>query len=103
MGKLNMGDIVCVNLGQGPQVRRFVKLKIAKADTYLLTTYDGYSKKEALPLSALVGRVAEAEAAGRTWNPSAENPLQRFWSKLTEYGTHKPFGLGKGQASESNT
>lgn len=94
MGKLNMGDIVCVNLGQGPQVRRFVKLKIAKNDTYILVTHDGYDKKDALPQSALVGRVVEAEVAGKTWDPSAENPLRRFWSKLTEYGTHKPFGIG---------
>lgn len=94
MGKLNMGDIVCVNLGQGPQVRRFVKLKIAKSDTYILVTYDGFDKKEALPQSALVGRVVEAEVAGKSWDPSAENPLRRFWSRLTEYGTHKPFGLG---------
>ena len=94
MSKLKMGDVLCVNVGNGPQLRRFVKLKIAKSDTYLLTTYDGYSKKEALPNSAVIGKVVEAELGGKKWDPSKENPFRRFWSRLTEYGTHKPFGLG---------
>ena len=94
MSKLKMGDILCVNLGQGPELRRFVKLKIAKTDTYLLTANDELSVKEPLPNSAVIGKVVEAEIAGRKWDPSKENPFRRFWSKLTEYGTHKPFGIG---------
>lgn len=94
IGKLVMGDIICVTLGQGPQLRRFVKLKMTASDTLLLTTYEGFNKKEALPKSAIVGRVAEVEAAGKSWDPNKENPLKKFWGKLTEYGTHKPFGLG---------
>jgi len=94
IGKLNMGDVICVTLGEGPQVRRFVKLKMTAQDTYLLTAHEGSDKKEALPKSALVGRVAEAELGSRKWDPSKENLLKKFWGKLTEYGTHKPFGLG---------
>ena len=93
-GKLNMGDIICVNTGKSAQVRRFIKLKMTKSDTLLLTAYEGFEKKEALPKSSLVGRVVEVEAGGRTWDPNKESALKRFWDKLTEYGTHKPFGLG---------
>lgn len=93
-GKLSMGDIICVNLNGAAKVRRFVKLKMTTSDTYLLAAYEGYDKKEALPKSSLVGRVVKAEAAGKSWTPGKENILQKFWSKLTEYGTHKPFGLG---------
>ena len=94
MGKLVMGDILCVNLGQGPQVRRFLRLKMTKSDTLVLTAREDSNKKEPVPKSALVGRVVEAEAGGRTWVPSRENPLKRFGRRLTEYGTHKPFGIG---------
>ena len=89
-----MGDIICVNTGKSAQVRRFIKLKMTKSDTLLLTAYEGFDKKEALPKSSLVGRVVEVEAGGQTWNPNKENALKRFWDRLTEYGTHKPFGLG---------
>jgi hypothetical protein len=94
IGKLVMGDIICVTLGQGPQIRRFLRLKMTKSDTLIMTTHEGLDTKEALPKSALVGRVVEAEAGGAKWNPGKQNPFKRFWSKLTEYGTHKPFGLG---------
>ena len=97
VGKLTMGYIICINPGNGeaPQVRRFVKLKITKDDTYLLTASEGVAKKQPLPKSALVGKVVEAEANGKKWDPTQENPLKKFWGKLTEYGTHKPFGIGK--------
>ena len=92
--KLSMGDIICVNMGKSPQVRRFLKLKLTKSNTLLLTALEGSSKPEALPTTTLVGRVVQVEANGKTWNPRSENLLTRFWHKLTEYGTHKPFGLG---------
>ena len=89
-----MGDIICVNTGKSAQVRRFIKLKMTKSNTALLTAYEGFNKKEALPTSSLVGKVVEVEANGKSWDPNKVNPLTRFWHKLTEYGTHKPFGLG---------
>lgn len=94
ISKLVMGDIICVTLGQGPQLRRFVRLKMTQSDTLLITAYEGFNKKEALPKSSLVGKVVEAEAGGKKWDPNKQNPIARFWGKLTEYGTHKPFGLG---------
>jgi 3D (Asp-Asp-Asp) domain-containing protein len=93
-GKLSMGDIICVNMGSSPQVRRFIRLKMTQSSTVLITAYEGFSQKEALPTTSLVGRVVQVDANGKTWDPSKENPLSRFWHKLTEYGTHKPFGLG---------
>jgi len=93
-GKLAMGDIICVNTGNQPQVRRFIKLKLTKSNTALLTAYEGFKKKDALPTGSLVGRVVEVEAGGKSWDPNKEGPLKKFWGKLTQYGTHKPFGIG---------
>jgi hypothetical protein len=93
-GKLAMGDVICVNMGKSPQVRRFIKLKMTHSKTALLTAYEGFDQKEALPTTSLVGRVVQVEAGGRSWNPNKEPFLSRLWHKLTEYGTHKPFGLG---------
>lgn len=97
VGKLVMGDIICINAGEGdgPQVRRFVKLKMTKHDTLLLTASEASNTKLPLPKSALVGKVVQAESNGKKWDPTKENPIKKFWGKLTEYGTHKPFGLGK--------
>ena len=93
-GKLGMGDLICVMIGGEQKVRRFIKLKMTQNDTLLLTAYEGFGKKEALPKSVLIGRIIEVEGGGRTWDPTKESPLKRFWGRLTEYGTHKPFGLG---------
>ncbi len=92
--KLVMGDVICVSTGRETSVRRFVKLKMTKEDTFLLTAYDGFGKKEALPKSVLIGRVVNVTARGQTYHPlKKENPLSAFWGKLTEYGTHKAFGI----------
>lgn len=92
--KLAMGDVICISTGRETSVRRFVKLKMTKEDTYLLTAYDGFGKKEALPKGALVGRVVNVTAGGKTFHPlKNENALSGFWGRLTEYGTHKAFGL----------
>jgi hypothetical protein len=92
--KLQMGDIICVSAGRETSVRRFVKLKMTKADTYILTAYDGFDKKEALPKSCLIGKVVSVQAQGQTYDPrKKEGAFSAFWGKLTEYGTHKAFGL----------
>jgi hypothetical protein len=92
--KLQMGDVICVSAGRDTVVRRFVKLKMTKADTYLLTAYDGFTKKEVLPKGALIGKVVSVQAQGRTFDPQKEeNFLTAFWGRLTEYGTHKAFGI----------
>ena len=92
--KLQMGEIVCCAHGRDTVVRRFVKLKMTKQGEYLLFAYDGFGKKEALPKSAVIGKVVSVTAQGQTYDPhKRENPLSAFWGKLTEYGTHKAFGL----------
>ena len=92
--KLAMGEVICVSTGRETVVRRFVKLKMTKADTYMLTAYDGFGKKEALPKSVLIGRVVNVTAGGKEFHPlKNENPLSAFWGRLTEYGTHKAFGM----------
>lgn len=93
-GKLTMGDIICVNTGSRPQVRRFIKLKMTKNQTALMTACEGSAQKEMLPTSSLVGKVVEVESGGKSWDPNKENFLTKFWQKLTQYGTHKPFGIG---------
>lgn len=91
---LKMGDVICVSIGREMNVRRFVKLKMTAKDTLLLTAYEGFDKKEALPKGALLGLVVAVNAGGETFDPrKKENPFSKFWGKLTEYGTHKPFGL----------
>lgn len=91
---LKMGDVICVRIGSTLAVRRFVKTKIAKNDTYLLTAREGFDKKEALLRSALIGRVDSVEFGGQTIDPGVqENSLKKFWGMLTEYGTHKVFGI----------
>lgn len=93
--ELKMGDIICVRVGTSFFVRRFVKVKMTRNDTILLTAQEGYNKKEPFPLSSYLGIVDEVEHGGRSFNPrSQENFMQAFFGKLTEYGTHKPFGLG---------
>ena len=92
--KLSMGDIICVTQGSETVLRRFIRLKMTNKDTYLETTHDGSDQKEPLSKSALVGRVISVKAGGRDFDPhKAENPFSRLWGKLTEYGTHKAFGL----------
>jgi hypothetical protein len=94
--ELKMGDVVCVRIGSEFWVRRFVKAKMTRNNTLLLVAQEGYDKKEPLPLNALLGKVDEVEHGGRAFDPlGKENFLQSLWGKLTEYGTHKPFGLGK--------
>jgi hypothetical protein len=92
--KLQMGDVICVSSGRETLVRRFVKLKMTKQGEYLLTAYDGSGKKEALPKSCLLGKVVNVNANGQNYDPrKKENPISAFWGKLTEYGTHKAFGI----------
>ena len=91
---LKMGDLICVRIGSRLAVRRFVKTKIAKSDTYLLTAREGFGKKEALLRSSLIGRIDGVEFQGLKYDPSKqENVLKKFWGMLTEYGTHKAFGV----------
>lgn len=91
---LKMGDIICVRVGSDFTVRRFVKPKITRAHTLLLTVEEGADKKEALPQSCLLGKVESVEFGGKCFDPaSKENFLKKFWGKLTEYGTHKAFGI----------
>jgi hypothetical protein len=67
---------------------------MTKADAYLLTAYEGFDKKEMLAKGALIGRVVNVTAHGRTYNPRKEEGLiKALWGKLTEYGTHKAFGV----------
>lgn len=92
--KLQMGDVICVSSGRDTVVRRFVKLKMTKQGEYLLCAYDGFGKKEALPKSCLIGRVVSVQAQGQTYDPrKKEGAFASFWGKLTEYGTHKAFGI----------
>lgn len=91
---LKMGDLICVQVGGSFNIRRFVKVKMTKKDTYLLTAREGFDKKEALPRNSLMGRVDSATHRGQKIDPnSQENFLTKFWGKLSEYGTHKPFGI----------
>lgn len=92
--KLQMGDVICVSAGRETVVRRYVKLKMTKQGEYLLCAYDGFGKKEALPKSSLIGKVVSVQAGGENYDPrKKEGPLAAFWGKLTEYGTHKAFGI----------
>ena len=92
--ELKMGDLICVRDGNTFNVRRFVKVKMAKSDTYLLTAREGFDKKEALPRNSLMGRVESVTHRGQSFNPMAtESFMKKFFGKLTEYGTHKPFGI----------
>lgn len=91
---LKMGDFICICVGNSFEVRRFVKVKMTKADTYLLTAKEGFGKKEAVTRSSLMGKVVQVRHGNDSFDPSkAHNVLKQFWGKLTEYGTHKPFGL----------
>lgn len=92
--KLNMGDIICVNLNKQTRLRRFIKLKMTSDDVLLLTGYEGRKTKDPLVKTSLIGRVVEVETESGRRDPCKENVVQQFWNKLTEYGTHKPFGLG---------
>jgi hypothetical protein len=94
--ELKMGDIICVRVGSTFRVRRFVKTKITREHTLLLVAQEGFNKKDPVPLNAFLGKVDEVESAGRVFDPlKKENFFQTFWGKLTEFGTHKPFGLFK--------
>ena len=91
---LKMGDFICICVGNSFEVRRFVKVKMTKTDTYLLTAKEGFDKKEAVTRSSLMGKVVKVCQGSQTFDPSkSQNVLKQFWGKLTEYGTHKPFGL----------
>jgi hypothetical protein len=95
---LKMGDFICVRDGSSFAVRRFVKTKMTSSETYLLTAKEGFDKKEPLKRDRLLGRVEGFQHAGKMVDPrKVEGALTRFWGRLTEYGTHKPFGLGKGK------
>ena len=94
LGKLVMGNIIVVGLEDGPHLRRFVRMKMRNKDTLLITAFDGFGKKQALPKSSLLGKVIKVENAGKVWDPGKENVVKKFWNRLTEFGTHKPFGLG---------
>ncbi len=91
---LKMGDIICVREGSSIAVRRFVKTKMTPSETYLLTAKQDFDKKEPVRRDRLLGRVDTFQHSGQTIDPHrVEGPLKRFWGKLTEYGTHKAFGL----------
>lgn len=91
---LKMGDLICVQMGNTFAVRRFVKTKVAKQDHYLLTAREGFGKKEALLRSSLIGKIESVQHQGQTFDPaSREGAGKKFWGMLTEYGTHKAFGL----------
>ncbi|MFA5504789.1 MAG: hypothetical protein WC314_18970 [Vulcanimicrobiota bacterium] len=92
--ELKKGDIICVRIGSGFWVRRFIKSKMTRDNTLLLVAQEGFDKKESIPMNALLGKVDEVEHNGRAFDPLAgENFLKSFWGKLTEYGTHKAFGF----------
>ena len=92
--ELRMGDIICVRVGSDFVVRRFVKTKITRENTLLLSAREGSDKKDPIPQSSLLGKVEEAESAGETYDPlKKEGLVQRLMGKITEYGTHRPFGV----------
>lgn len=91
---LRMGDLICVQIGRSIRVRRFVKAKMTQKDTYLLTAHEYQDKKEALPRTCLMGRVRSVNHRGQTYDPAKqESFLTKLRGKLTEYGTHRPFGI----------
>lgn len=91
---LKMGELVCVRVGGAYSVRRFVKIKHAASQTLVLTAREGYDKKEPINRAALLGKVEAMSVGGKAIDPlKNEGILKSFWGKLTEYGTHKPFGL----------
>ena len=91
---LKMGDIICVRVGSEFRVRRFIKPKITRSQTLLLTAKEDCPEKEPLPQSCLLGKVESVEFGGKSFDPAKrESLLKGFWGKLTEYGTHKPFGI----------
>ncbi len=91
---LKMGDLVCVRAGGSYSVRRFVKVKHAASQTLVLTAREGYGKKEPITRASLLGKVEAISVGGKAVDPlKNEGILKSFWGKLTEYGTHKPFGL----------
>ena len=93
---LKMGDVICVRVGTTFRVRRFVKTKITSSHTLLLVAQEGFNKKDPIPVNAFLGKVDEVESGGRKFDPlKKESFFQTFWGKLTEFGTHKPFGLFK--------
>jgi phage pi2 protein 07 len=93
---LKMGDIICIRVGADFKVRRFVKTKITRADTLLLVAQEGFDKKEPIPLNAYLGKVDAVEIGGCVFDPTKnESFWQNFMGKLTEFGTHKPFGIFK--------
>lgn len=93
-GGLKMGDLICIRTGSTFAVRRFVKTKMMGPKTLLLTVREGFAKKEALPTGCLLGKIEAVNSGESSYDPLQTTGLwQRFWGMLTEYGTHKPFGL----------
>lgn len=91
---LKMGELICVRLGGAVAIRRFVRTKMTTSQTLLLTAREGFGKKEALPKGCLLGRVESINTGNESFDPlKGEGLLVRFWGMLTEYGTHKPFGI----------
>jgi hypothetical protein len=94
--ELKMGDLICVRVGSTLVVRRFVKTKMTRSNTFLLTAKEGFDKKEAIARTSLIGKVEKVCCGGTSYDPAQrEGILTQFWGKLTEYGTHKPFGIFK--------
>lgn len=92
--KLKMGDVVCVSIGRDVVIRRFIRLKMTKANTFIMVASKANREKEPLPHSALIGRVVSVTAGGITYDPlKKEGLLRSWWGQLTEYGTHKAFGF----------
>ena len=92
--ELKRGDIICVRVGSNFRIRRFVKSKITRTTTLLLTVKEGEDQKDPIPLNALLGKVDSVEVGGRVFDPLKEESfLQSLWGKLSEYGTHRPFGV----------
>jgi hypothetical protein len=94
LSDLKMGDMICVRVGTTIAVRRFVKIKVTTSHILLLTAHENADKKEPLAKSNLLGRVESVTSAGNTFSPlKREGTFRKLWGMLTEFGTHKPFGL----------
>lgn len=71
-----------------------MKTKITRENTLLLSAKEGSEQKDPIPQNALLGRVEEVEAGGAVFEPlKREGLFKSLMGRLTEYGTHRPFGL----------
>lgn len=92
--KLQMGDVVCISSAKEVVLRRFIRLKMTNANTYMVLAHANSKEKEQALNSALIGKVVNVNLKGENYDPSKkENFVQALWGRLTEYGTHKAFGF----------